>query len=68
MGISKKGKRELEYDGKLYYWYIKKDENGFPKIHIMSDDKKLQLVEYFDKELPISSDYIKNCLRNYFAE
>jgi len=65
--ISKKGKRKLEYDGEMYYWYIKKSNAGYPKIHISSEDKNLQLVCGFDKELPIGSPYIKEILQKHFA-
>ena len=66
--ISEKGKRKLEYQGKMYYWYIKKDTNGFPKIRIISDDKKLQLTHGFDREMMISSAYIKETLRKHLSE
>jgi hypothetical protein len=52
----------------LYYWYIKNDTIGFPQIHIISSDKKLQLAYRFDKEITVGSAYIKDTLQKYFAE
>jgi len=64
--INKKGKRKLEFQGKSYYWHIKRDINGFPQIYIMSADKKLQLKDCFDKEIPIGPIYIKKILQRHF--
>jgi len=64
--VNEKGKRKLEFQGESYYWYVKKDMNGIPKIHIISADKKLQLKYYFDKEMIISPAYIKETLQRYF--
>jgi len=64
--INEKGKRKLEFQGENYYWYIKKDMNGRPNIHILSADKKLQLKCGFDKEITIGPAYIKKELQRYF--
>jgi hypothetical protein len=62
--LNTKGKRKLEYMEQVYYWYIKLHD-GIPKIHIMSEDKKLQLCYGFDKEIPVSSGYIVKLLSGH---
>jgi len=66
--LSEKGKRKLEYQGRIYYWYIKKDADDVPKICIISDDKKLQLKHGFDREMIIGPAYIKGLLQRHFTE
>ncbi len=63
--ILTKGKRKLEYHGINYYWYIKKDSDHIPWIHIMSEDKSLQLVRGFDREIGIGTQYIRDLLSRY---
>lgn len=65
--VSKKGKRKIEYDGKMFYWYVRMNDKGKVRIHILSEDKKLNL-EYapFDAEIPVTPLYIKHLLNNYF--
>ncbi len=58
--ILKKGKRKLNYNGTVYYWYIK-----YPCIYIISEDKKLHLKYGFDKEIPIGPQYIKDLIERY---
>ena len=41
--ISKKGKRRMEYNGAVYYWFVRKNREGVPRIHILSEDKKVNL-------------------------
>lgn len=65
--VSKRGKREIEYIGKIFYWYVKVNEKSNLRIHIISEDKQINL-EYppFDSELPVTPSYIKEILDNYF--
>lgn len=67
--VSKKGKRKLEYNGQVYYWFVRANLENIPKIHILSEDKKINL-EYplFDREVPVVSSYVKKLLDDYFAE
>ncbi len=41
--ISKKGKRKIIFRGQTFYWYIKKDEVGYPCVFVFSEDKRLRL-------------------------
>ncbi len=64
--INKKNKRKLAFQGADYYWYIKKNDEDSPQIHIMSADKKIQLIYGYDKEICISAYYIRKLLQKYF--
>ncbi|MDO4326456.1 MAG: hypothetical protein Q4E24_10565 [bacterium] len=66
--ISTKGKRKLEYKGINYYWNIRKDSAHIPCIHIMSEDKALQLIFSFDREIGIGTQYVKKLLEKYLEE
>lgn len=67
--ISKKGKRKLVYEEKIFYWFVRVNSIGIPKIHILSEDKKINL-EYplFDKEIPATTAYIKHLLKEHFEK
>jgi len=67
MMISTKRKRKLEYQGIKYYWYIKKDSDHISRIHIMSEDKSLQLVRGFDREIGIGTQYIRDLLSRHLG-
>ena len=59
--VAKKGKR------KIFYWFVRVDDNGNMRIRILSDNKKINL-EYppFDSEVPVTPSYIRSLLDNYF--
>lgn len=67
--VSKKGKRKMKYDGKLFYWLVCSNDLGIIRIHILSEDKKVNL-EYplFDSELPVTPSYIRHLLDGYFGK
>ena len=66
--ISTKGKRKLEYNGINYYWYIRRDSDYIPCIHIVSEDKTLQLTFGFDREIGVGIQYVKKLLARYLEE
>lgn len=39
MGISKKNKRKIIVDEKIYYWFVEDDSWNEPLAHIIADDK-----------------------------
>lgn len=41
--INTKRKRKIVFREKTFYWYIKKDETGYPHIVVFSEDKKIRL-------------------------
>lgn len=43
--IDARGKRKLVFRGRVFYWYIKKDETGYPYIFVFSEDKRLRITE-----------------------
>lgn len=43
MSVSPKGKRKHIYNNETYYWFVRKNSEGIPRIHIISDDKKIKL-------------------------
>ena len=64
--VSKKSKRKLEYQGKVFYWFVKKNHSGIPRIHIVSEDKKILLeCPLFDTEVPVTPREIRGCLKKY---
>lgn len=65
----KEGKRKIEYEGNIFYWFVRADDNGRLRIHILSEDKKINL-EYppFDSEVPVTPSYIRRLLDNYFMK
>lgn len=60
--INTKGKRKIVYMGNTYYWYIRY-EDGSPKIHIVSEDKKIQFSTGFDREMILGSGDIADMIR-----
>lgn len=72
MGINamvlKRGKRKLIYDGTVFYWYVRINLEGIPRIHILSEDKQINLeFPSFDKELPVTPKEIKVNLKRHFG-
>lgn len=65
----KERKRKIEYEGNIFYWFVRADDNGRLRIHILSEDKKINL-EYppFDSEVPVTPSYIRRLLDNYFMK
>jgi len=69
LGVSKKGKRKFEYEGKLFYWFVRSNDSGKFRIHILSEDKKINLdYPMFDSEVPVTPLYIRQLLDDYFTQ
>ncbi len=67
--VSKKGKRKIVYEEKIFYWFVRTNEEGKIKIHILSEDKKINLERPpFDSEVPVTPSYIRRLLDEYFSE
>ncbi|MDE5781028.1 MAG: hypothetical protein K2I03_06060, partial [Lachnospiraceae bacterium] len=63
--VNEKNKRKIRYNGTVYYWYVRV-ENSTHKVHIISEDKKVNLeYPFFDSELPITPQIIRNHLKEY---
>lgn len=67
--VLKKGKRAVEYDGNLFYWFVRASDAGILRIHILSEDKSINL-EYslFNSEVAVTPVYIKHLLNSYFEQ
>ena len=65
--VSKKGTRKLVYNGKVFFWFVRRNQLGALKIHILSDDKEIHL-EYptFDTEVSTTPKDIRKFLEDYF--
>ena len=67
MSVSPKGKRKHIYNNETYYWFVRKNSEGIPRIHIISDDKKIKLERaMYDTEVPVTGAYISELLDEYF--
>lgn len=65
--VSRKGKRKIEYNGTVFYWFVRKNQLGIPKIHILSEDKKVNLEYYlFDTEVLSTKKEVERLLKNHF--
>lgn len=61
--INTKNKRTLHFNNQVYYWNVKYDKDRVrPYIYIISEDKKTDIKQSFDKEMIIDSAYIKNVI------
>ncbi|MBQ3010787.1 MAG: hypothetical protein IJA20_03660 [Methanocorpusculum sp.] len=60
--ISQKGKRKIVIGEKTYFWWIKKDGSGHPKINILSEDKAVFIKTGYDRELCIGPGYIRELI------
>ena len=67
MAVSAKEKRKHIYNNETYYWFVRKNSDGNPRIHIISNDKKINLERpVFDTEVPLTGAYISKILDDYF--
>ena len=58
-----------QYHLRFWYWFVRANLLGIPKIHIFSKDKKIHL-EYplFDREVPVVPYYVRQLLSIYLEE
>ena len=64
--VSKKNKHKIEYEGTSYYWYVKVNDHSH-RVHIISNDKKVHLeYPFFDIEIPVTPQDIRNHLKEYY--
>ena len=66
--VSKKGKRKIVYDDRVYYWYVRVTE-GSHRIHIVSEDKKIRICSPFcDTEESVTPATVRGILEKHFVE
>ena len=69
MAVSPKGKRKHIYNDETYYWFVRKNDEGSMRIHIISDDKKTVIDNpLFDTEVPVTGAYINKLLDEHFSD
>lgn len=69
MGISTRGKRKIVIDDRIYYWFVRTEKDGSHRIHIMTEDKKLNKVcPMTDTEAPVTPGYIRRLLEQDGAQ
>ena len=68
MAVNAKNKRKLIYNGQLFYWYVRKKQDGIPRLHIISDNKKVNLDRpLFDAEVTVVREYVVKQLDDYYS-
>lgn len=66
--VSKKGTRKLEFEGNIFYWFVRRNAEGYKRIHILSEDKKVHLeFPPIDSGAIIEPAFIRERLKKYFA-
>lgn len=55
----KKNMRKIIHNDLLFYWYVRRNQEGIPRLHVISEDKKIILEEpLFDTEVSVTRDYL----------
>ncbi len=68
MAVSSKGKRKLLYNNAVFYYFVRVNNDGIPRLHIMSDDKKINLEKpLFDTEVPVLKSYVISIIKAYMT-
>lgn len=65
--VSKKGTRRFVYGEYVFYWFVRRNQFGFIKIHILSKDKKIRLeFDPIDSESIVEPRDIRRLLDDFF--
>lgn len=65
MAINTKGKRKIIFNNEVYYWFVKIEKDGSHRIHILTEDKKINRVYLMvDTEVSVTPSYICKLLDN----
>ena len=63
----KKGMRKIIINDRLFFWYVRKNQEGIPRLHIISEDKKIIIDKpLFDTEISVTRDYVIKLICEYF--
>ena len=66
MAVSTGNKRKLVYKERVFYWYVRKNREGIPRLYILSGDKKVHLERpLFDTEVPVTPADVVKQLEEY---
>ena len=65
MAINTKGKRKIVVNDKEFYWFVRLEEDDSHKIHIMTEDKKInRMYPMLDTEVPVTPEYVRELILN----
>ncbi len=65
MAINTKGKRKIVFNDEVYFGFVKIEKDGSHRIHILTEDKKINLVyPVVDTEVSVTPGYICELLEN----
>ena len=65
MAINTKGKRRIIVNDKEFYWFVRVEEDGSHRIHIMTSDKKMNWTyPMLDTEVPVTPEYVRELILN----
>ena len=65
MAINTKSKRKIVYKDKTYYWFVRIEKDGSHRIHIMTEDKRLnKAYPLVDTEVSVTPEYICKIIRD----
>lgn len=66
--ISKKGKRKITVNGKIYFWFVTINEKGH-RIHILTEDKKVNReFPFMDTEVPVTPQEVAHLIKEYLQD
>ena len=65
MALNTKMKTKILYNNKSFYWFVRIENTGEHRIHILSEDKKFnKTYQLFDTEVPVTPSDIIRILQN----
>ena len=63
MAINPKGKRKIVFHDQIFYWFVRTEQDGSHRLHILTADKQIQRVfPMADTEVPVTPGYIRKLL------
>ncbi len=69
MAVSPRGKRKIIVRDRLFFWFVRKNNDGIPRLHIISDDKKLRTERaLFDTEIPVTPEEVRKVIEEWIEE
>ena len=69
MAVSSKGKRKIIVGDRLFFWFVKRNQQGIPRLHIISDDKSVKIERaLFDTEVAVTPESVRRVIEEWKAE
>lgn len=58
--------RKIIFNNQLFFWYVRKNQEGIPRLHIISEDKRIILDKpLFDTEISVTRNYVIKLIDEY---